>query len=208
MSMESQGLRLVALDVHGEEVDLRDAALLEEIVQGDGGHRDLPDHGLRVRVEVRQEIYDPLPRGRGDAFGAFGQVEGLLRSRLIAHEVVEKAGVGAVLRVAGGVLGVGVDADARPAEMLLEVEGRAVLLPVVTADVHEEAVLPVVEEMADDELFVELGVELLAGGEQIVVRLRRRATGEPPQHETGDDPEGTMLAPTQHLPDSSKTALR
>jgi hypothetical protein len=147
---------------------------------------------------------DPL-LGRGrDAQGAIGQVEGLLASRFVAHEVVEKAGVGAVLRVADGVPVVGVDADARPAEVLLQVEGRTVLFPVVTADVHEEAVPPVGEEVADDELFVELGVELLSGAEQIVVRLRRRAAEQPPQHETGDDPEDAMFVSAGHRPDPSR----
>ena len=75
--------------------------------------------------------------------------------------------------ISGRKAGLRVDRDSRPAEVLLEVVRGALLLPVEAAHVDEEALPPVVEKMPDDQLFVALRVERLAGGEDVLRRTRR-----------------------------------
>ena len=75
---------------------------------------------------------------------------------MIRRDVAEEARPRAVLRVAGRELRLCIDGDARPTQMLLEVVGRAEVAPVTGADAEEEAVAPISEEVADDQLFVEL----------------------------------------------------
>jgi len=61
-----------------------------------------------------------------------------------------------MLSVTARELALRVDRDARPAKVSFEVVGRARLLPVIGPDVDEEAVASVVEEVTDDQLFIEL----------------------------------------------------
>ena len=79
---------------------------------------------------------------------------------MVRHDVVEELRVLAELLVVLAEPSQGVDTDPRPFELGLEVVGRAVLAPVVAADVDEDAPAAVVEEVADDQLFVELRVAL------------------------------------------------
>ena len=79
---------------------------------------------------------------------------------LVAHEEGEESSLRAMLPIPVRKDRLGIDRDARPPEMMLEVVRRTGLLPAIGSNIEEEPIAPVVEEVADDQLFVELGVEL------------------------------------------------
>ena len=76
----------------------------------------------------------------------------------------------------------GIDADSSPTQVVLEIIGGAVSFRPRAADVEEEAIAPILEEVADDELFVEDGIELLLREDPdtpfgVLVTVLQRATG-------------------------------
>jgi hypothetical protein len=106
---------------------------------------------------------------------------------VVGDEVVEEPAAGTAPVPGLPVLGERVDSDAGPAEVPLQIIGRAPLHGVAAADIHEEPIPAIPEEVSDDELFVELGVELLAAGEDVIVPATS-APGYENGHEKHADP--------------------
>jgi hypothetical protein len=154
-----KGGRLGPLDVHREEVDLLDSVLLEQLVEGNGGERHLlalEQHLLVGAGGLERAIL----LGRGQTFDP-RSVEGIECVGVVGHEEGEEAAVRSLALPGGGVLGKCVDADPAPTEVLLQVVGGAADGWRATADIEEEASASIPEEVANDELLVELRVELL-----------------------------------------------
>lgn len=61
---------LVTFDIHREEVDFGYAILLEEVIQGDGGHFNFPDLRLGVWEKSVQKVDDPASRDGRDSLSA------------------------------------------------------------------------------------------------------------------------------------------
>ena len=71
---------------------------------------------------------------------------------LVRDGSMHKCRVGSRIRPAFGKVGHGIDSDARPVEVPLEIVCRGVLLRQMATHVDEEAAFTIVEEVADDEL--------------------------------------------------------
>ena len=81
----------------------------------------------------------------------------------VRHQKAEKFRVGSTPLPALGVFIESVDADSRPAEVLLEIVGIAGFDRPGAAHVDEDTPLPILKEVADDEFFVEQRVTLFFG---------------------------------------------
>ena len=157
---------------------------IEQVGQPDG--RRLP------LLDVLPPPFGETPRRGHDQRVAAGHEH---RGRRISHvgdEEGEEAGPRPLLLVGSGELGHRVDRQARPAERLLEVVGVAVVLRVVGAHVHEDAVPPIREVVSGDPL---LAVLRVAARDRISPRTpqprraasatRRRPASRPPGRRRG-----------------------
>ena len=150
------------LDVHREQVELLHLVVVEQPRQRDRLHLRLHRGDLLIAPHSVLLVRGERAHAR--------LVEGLDRVGVVRHvELVEEAPRSLHLPQ-HGVVEHGVHRDARPAEVLLQVVGGVVHIGIGGADVEEEAVAAVLEEVADDQLLVELRVELLLGAEDVAAR--------------------------------------
>ncbi len=114
----------------------------------------------------------------------------------IRDHVILEFRLGSVCLVARTKDVIGVDPDARPAEVLFEVVSGAVVFVVVAADIEEKTVSLVVEKVADDQFLVVLRIELLPCREQVLLELVGRFLAASHQHRDPERPEEQVLDAT------------
>jgi hypothetical protein len=142
----------------------------------------------------------------GYALRSLRFVEVDVASRAIAHHVLEEACSRAMLLVTRSKFGQGDDRNARPSKVRLEVVRGAQLAPLVAAHIEKEAVAAISKEMADQKLFLVLGVERTAILQDAVeVDLVAILTGS-----QREEPEDRQQAPRQrrsHPADARKRGI-
>ncbi len=140
-----EGLRLVQLDVHRQEVELLDPHGRQQIVERDRRARDRA-------LDLGEAVGERTVGGREKSVAADEKRSLLVRP--IRDEQWEEPGPRAVPAVVLGELLEGIDGQPTPAQRRLEVIGVAAVAVVAGTDVDEHAPSPVREEVADEQLFL------------------------------------------------------